>query len=178
MPQKRATRKSERRRSARADARLSMRVEGQHAQGDSTQVVTESQNISANGVYCTSSHYLAPLSKVALTIVLPRLPGSTSSKELIKCDGIVVRCLPASGRRDEKHFELACMFSALDASRRALLDEFVAWRNIQALRAAAGGPNGDRPRARRASTVRKAGVRKTAARKTAARKTTSRRTVH
>jgi hypothetical protein len=168
MPQKRTTRKSERRRSARADARLSMRVESQHPQGDSTQVVTESQNISANGVYCTSSHYLAPLSKIALTIVLPRLPGSTSNKELIKCDGIVVRCEPASGRRTEKNFELACMFSDLDTKRRALLEEFVAWRNIQALRAAASGPNGSRPRTRRTTAVKK----------TAARKKTTRRAVH
>ncbi|MGH7741907.1 MAG: PilZ domain-containing protein, partial [Candidatus Eiseniibacteriota bacterium] len=137
MPQKRAARRSERRRSARADAKLSMRVEGRHLDGDSTQVVTESQNISANGVYCTSTHYLSPLSKVALTIVLPRLPGSTASKELIKCDGIVVRCEPGPGKRSEKQFELACMFSDLDERRRGLLEEFVTWRNLQALRAAA-----------------------------------------
>jgi c-di-GMP-binding flagellar brake protein YcgR len=168
MPQKKATRRSERRRSTRADAKLSMRVEGQHPQGDSTQVVTESQNISANGVYCTSSHYLAPLSKVALTIVLPRLPGSTSSKELIKCDGIVVRCDAASTRRAEKQFELACMFSDLDERRRMLIEEFVTWRNLQSLRAAAAGPNGSRPKVRRA----------TPARRTATRKTTSRRSVH
>ncbi len=168
MPQKRATRRSERRRSARADAKLSMRVEGRHPEGDSTQVVTESQNISANGVYCTSTHYLAPLSKVSLTIVLPRLPGSSSNKELIKCDGIVVRCEPASGRRTEKNFELACMFSDLDERRRALLEEFVTWRNLQSLRAAASGPNGERTRARRAPVVRKG----------ATRRTTPRRAVH
>ena len=166
MPQKRATRRSERRRSARADAKLSMRVEGRHPEGDSTQVVTESQNISANGVYCTSTHYLAPLSKVSLTIVLPRLPGSSGSKELIKCDGIVVRCEPASGRRAEKHFELACMFSDLDERRRALLEEFVTWRNLQSLRAAAAGPNGERVR------------RAPAARRTATRRASSRRAVH
>ena len=168
MPQKRSTRRSERRRSERADARLSMRVEGRHSEGDLTQVVTESQNISSNGVYCTSSHYLAPLSRVALTIVLPRLPGSSSNKELIKCDGIVVRCEPAGPRRSEKVFELACMFSELDERRRVLLDEFVAWRNLQSLRAAAAGPNGDRPRARRAA----------APRKVTKRKSTTRRTVH
>jgi c-di-GMP-binding flagellar brake protein YcgR len=160
MPQKRAasrsSRRSERRRSARADARLSMRVEGRHLDGDSTQVVTESQNISANGVYCTSTHYLAPLSKVALTIVLPRLPGSTANKELIKCDGIVVRCDPGPGRRSEKQFELACMFSDLDERRRGLLEEFVTWRNLQALRAAANGPNGARKRTRSAPAATKA----------------------
>ena len=170
MPRKKAIRKNERRRSSRADARLSMRVEGRHTEGDSTQVVTESQNISASGVYCTSTHYLAPLSKVSLTIVLPRLPGSTSSKELIKCDGIVVRCDPASARRSDKHFELACMFSELDGKRRMLIEEFVTWRNLQSLRAAASGPNGSRPAPRRVA----AAGRKTAARRPAAR----RRAVH
>jgi c-di-GMP-binding flagellar brake protein YcgR len=168
MPQKRTTRRSERRRSTRADAHLSMRVEGDDPAGDSTKVLTESQNISASGVYCTSTHYLAPLSKVALTIVLPRLPGSTSSKELIKCDGIVVRCEPASAKKTEKHFELACMFSDLDGARRALLEEFVTWRNLQSLRAATTGPNGRRP----ASKAGSAAARPT--RKTA----TKRRTVH
>ncbi len=60
MPSKPARRRSERRRLPRAEARLSMRVEGVH-EGSSAQVVTESQNISASGVYCTSSHFLAPL---------------------------------------------------------------------------------------------------------------------
>ncbi|MBI1798106.1 MAG: PilZ domain-containing protein [Candidatus Eisenbacteria bacterium] len=146
-----------------------MRVEGSPAAGDSTQVITESQNISASGVYCTSTHYLAPLSRVALTIVLPRLPGSTSSKELIKCDGIVVRCEPARARRSEKNYELACMFSDLDDQRRMLLDEFVTWRNLQSLRAATAGPNGVRPGAKTAGAARQRTVRKSAAR---------RRTIH
>lgn len=165
MPQRRAARSKERRRSARADARLSMRVEGRHQEGDSTQVVTESQNISSNGVYCTSTHYLAPLSKVALTIVLPRLPGSTASKELIKCDGIVVRCEPGPGRKSDQAFELACMFSDLDERRRGLLEEFVTWRNLQALRAAASGPNGERTRTSRAPAARKAARSRASARR-------------
>jgi hypothetical protein len=136
MPQKKAARrKSERRVKERADAKLSMRVEGA-PEGAPTQIVTESQNISASGVYCNSSHFLAPLSRVSLTIVLPRVPGGRGVKELIKCDGIVVRCLPVT-RKTERLWELACMFSDLDTERRSMLEEFVTWRNLQALRAAA-----------------------------------------
>lgn len=142
MSVKSSRRRTERRRKPRADARLSMRVEGVQ-DGQSAQVVTESQNISASGVYCTSSHYLAPLSKVALTIVLPKLPGTRGAQDLVKCDGIVVRCEPTTRRSDRK-YELACMFSGLDERRRALLDEFVTWRNLQAL---AGAVDGRRPRA-------------------------------
>ncbi|HEV2105238.1 MAG TPA: PilZ domain-containing protein, partial [Candidatus Eisenbacteria bacterium] len=135
MALKRTTRR-ERRGSDRTDARLSMRVEGGHEQGQPAQIVTESQNISASGIYCHSSHYLAPLSKVSLTIVLPKFPGARASQELVKCDGIVVRCDQRSGRRLEAPYELACMFASLEPALRERIEEFVAWRNLQALRAA------------------------------------------
>jgi len=138
MARKRSTRGKERRAMARADARLSMRLEGAREDGDLTQVVTESQNISASGVYCLSSHYLAPLSKVGLAIVLPRSPRGRGTKDIISCEGIVVRC-DAAAHRSERRYQLACMFTDLDAKRRQRIEEFVTWRNLQALRAAAGG---------------------------------------
>ena len=66
MPPKTSRRRSERRGRPRADARLSMRLEGPPVDGTDTHVVTESQNISSSGVYCTSSRFLAPRSKIAL----------------------------------------------------------------------------------------------------------------
>jgi hypothetical protein len=176
MPSK-TSRRSERRRAPRVDAKLSMRVEGVPDDGQAAQIVTESQNISASGVYCTSSHFLSPLSKVALTIVLPRIPGAGGRQELVKCEGIVVRCEPVS-KRGDRRFELACMFSELDLKRRELINQFVTWRNLQALRAAAA----PRPRARAAATTgaatRKAAAarsRRVPAKKKAVRKTAVRR---
>lgn len=166
------SRRTERRETTRADARLSMRVEGAEDAG-AAQLVTESQNISASGVYCFSDHYLAPLSKVALTIVLPRVPGSRGSKELIKCEGIVVRC-DQPRKRGDGNYELACMFSGLEPEWRRRIDEFVTWRNLQALRSATrGNPrlNGRAPArgATPAARTRRAGAKKKAVR---------RRTVH
>lgn len=135
MAVKKAVRRRERREMVRVDARLSMRVEGAH-DGAQAQVVTESQNISSSGVYCLSSHYLPPLSKVQLTIVLPRIPGARATQELLKCEGIVVRCEPASGKRAEPRYQLACMFSGLGTDYQERLEEFVTWRNLQSLRAA------------------------------------------
>ena len=126
----------ERRGSERADARLSMRVEAGSTAG-AARIVTESQNISSSGVYCHASHYLAPLSKVQITIILPRVPGgATNVQELLKCDGIVVRCEQRSSERSGTPYELACMFTALEPTARRRLEEFVTWRNLQALRAA------------------------------------------
>lgn len=147
--------KRERRRSERVDAKVSMRVEGSH-DGGATQIVTESQNISASGVYCMASHYLPPLSRVQLTLVMPRIPGRRSAQELIKCDGIVVRCELTKAKRHDHPYELACMFAELAGERRQLLDEFVTWRNLQSLRNALKTP------ARRAAAParKKAAVRK------------------
>src|SRR5262245_9802040 len=126
----------ERRRSERGDGRPSMRVEAGAAAG-AARIVTESQNISSSGVYCHASHYLAPRSKVQLTIILPRVPGGTANvQELLKCDGIVVRCEQRESEKSGTPYELACMFTALDPSSRRRLEEFVTWRNLQALRAA------------------------------------------
>ena len=149
MAVKKSTRRRERRQELRVDARLSMRVEGAH-DGSQAQVVTESQNISASGVYCLSPHYLAPLSKVDLAIVLPRLPQGRGTKDIISCEGIVVRC-DADGQRGEHQYQLACMFSELDARRRQRIEEFVTWRNLQALRAATGGNGKTAARARTAA---------------------------
>ena len=139
----------ERRGSERADARLSMRVEAGATAG-AARIVTESQNISASGVYCHASHYLAPLSKVQLTIILPRVPGGPANvQELLKCDGIVVRCEQRATDRNGTPYELACMFTALEPTSRRRLEEFVTWRNLQALRAALSGA----PSARRTTRV-------------------------
>jgi c-di-GMP-binding flagellar brake protein YcgR len=151
MPQKRSTRKKERRKSERVDARLSMRLKGARADGDLTQIVTESQNISASGVYCLSPHYLAPLSKVDLAMVLPRLPGGRGTKDIINCEGIVVRC-EASTPHSDGQYQLACVFTDLDPRRRERIEEFVTWRNLQALRAATGSSGRTAVRARVAAT--------------------------
>lgn len=154
MPLKRRRGGAERRRKARTDARLSMRVEGNPPDSPPAQVVTESQNISSSGVYCRSSHFLAPYSKVDLTIVLPRMPGVRAGNELLKCEGIVVRCDPAAAKRGDKSYQLACMFSSLEARHREMLEEFVTWRNLQALRAAAAAAQGERPTRSRSTATR------------------------
>jgi hypothetical protein len=151
MPPKK-TRTQERRTTARADARLSMRVDGPQDDDGLTHIVTESENISTSGVYCMSPHYVAPLSKVALTIVLPRTAGRTRPQHLLKCEGVVVRCMTAAAASKERQYQMACSFLGLDDGERRLLDDFVTWRNLQALRKAAtpARPKRAKPRTKKA----------------------------
>ena len=134
MPERKAVRRRERRRMTRAEAQLSMRVEGGGSDGAPLPIVTESRNISGSGVYCLSPFYLAPLSKVAITIVLPAVSGRHRSQRLLKCEGVVVRCQAREGPRHDRAYELACSFLALESSARERLDEYVVWRNLRALR--------------------------------------------
>jgi c-di-GMP-binding flagellar brake protein YcgR len=168
MALKKTSRRRERRRSTRVDARLSMRVEGAH-EGGPAQVVTESQNISSSGIYCTSSHFLPPLSKVMLTIVLPKMPGATRGQELIKTEGIVVRCEATPSRKGEAKYQLACMFADIDPERRDRIEAFVAWRNLQALHAALMPARRKPAASKKKATARKAAA--PARKKTAVRAT-------
>jgi len=172
-----ARRGRERRASERADARLSMRVDAA-AMAGATRIVTESQNISGSGVYCHASHYLAPLSKVQLTIVLPKSPGGAGGpQELVKCDGIVVRCNQRPGGRSETPYDLACMFTSLEGSLRSRIEEFVTWRNLQSLRAAlAETPGSERRKNVRVAAVTKVAVAKKALTKRVAKKRAGART--
>jgi len=179
MPPKKAVRRRERRRMPRADAQLSMRVDGGVGEIDVTPIVTESRNISGSGVYCISPHFLAPLSKIGLTIVLPEVPGRKAGQRLLKCEAIVVRCQMMEGAKKTKAYELACSFLNLESETRAMLDEYVVWRNLKALR---DGVRDGAPRARAttgsaAGTTRRTTARRAVARAAAATATrTTRRT--
>ena len=163
-----ARRGRERRMSERAEARLSMRVDAGALAGD-TRIVTESQNISSSGVYCHASQFLAPLSKVQLTLVLPRIPGARGGEaELMKCDAIVVRCNQRSGARSDTPYDLACMFSGLEPAIRSRIEEFVTWRNLQALRAAVAPARPSRKVVRVVKSAAAAPARRKAAGKKAA----------
>jgi hypothetical protein len=166
MPRKKGIPKVERRTSTRADASLSMRVEGEPTNGALTQIVTESQNISSSGVYCSSPHYLAPLSKVALTIVLPNQKSTQGAQRLLKCDGVVVRCMPTGAASRPEGFQLACSFIGLDPRHRLLLDDFVSWRSAvdpAARRPSSARPWCGAPRAATRSSAPKATARRRAA---------------
>lgn len=183
MAEKKSVRRRERRRMSRADAQLSMRVEGATVDGGLVPIVTESRNISGSGVYCFSPYYLAPLSKVALTIVLPAVPGRTPSQRLLKCEGMVVRCQAGEGAKKDRAYELACSFLGLEPGARDRLEEYVVWRNLQALRTGPRTGTARRSTSRRpAATPRRTGAAGSgkASRTGAARRasTKKRRTVH
>ena len=166
----------ERRASARTDANLSMRLMGGRAEAVLPEFVTETENVSSSGVYCFSPHYLAPLSKVGLTLVLPDRAADDIGDRLLKCEAVVVRCQQNPASSAGRRYELACSFLNMDDEHRQLLDEFVTLRNLKALRApSAASRRTSRKRAVKAVRSRVRGVvRAKAAKAKSAKKKTAR----
>jgi len=165
MPQSKHTQRMERRASARTDANLSMRMMGARAETALPEFVTETENVSSSGVYCFSPHYLAPLSKVGLTLVLPDRRSDEITDRMLKCEAVVVRCQQNPATTAARRYEVACSFLDLDDDHRQLIDEFVTLRNLKALRA----PSAATRRRTRTKAVRAArtGVRKAVRARTA-----------
>ena len=162
----------ERRESERADARLTMRIDAD-ALKDVPRIVTQSENISASGVYCFASHLLPVGAPVSLSIVLPHLPGEPEGQHIIRAEGRVVRAIPQPNAPAKTPYELAFMFVQIEHDDKAYLHQFVLWRNLQNLRDAIGRPAGSAAR-RPARAKAKVTVRKSAARKTTKAKAKSR----
>lgn len=167
-----ARRANEKRRHLRVEAKLAMQL-AEETLGDAL-VTTESLNISRGGVYCESPEYLAPLSKVALTVILPPL-GRAARARMLRSEGVVVRCEPLPVLRGRKRYQLACCFTGLDGESRAILDEFVSWRALRGRAAAlarAVQPKAARvPAARAARVARKKSTRTAKPRAAASAKT-------
>ena len=163
-----ARRADEQRKHPRVEARLAMQL-AEESLGDAL-VTTESLNISRGGVYCESAEFLSPLSRVALTVVLPPF-GTAGRSRVLRSEGVVVRCEALPPVRGRKRWQLACCFTGLDADMRGLLDSFVTWRAQRGRRAVAArgvrSAAGAAAKRARAGRALKTGVRKTAVRKRA-----------
>lgn len=142
----------ERRESERAEARLTMRIDAD-ALKDVPQIVTQSENISASGVYCFASHSLPLRTHVSLAIVLPALPGQPAGTQVVRTDALVVRSIPNPKAPTRTPYELAFMFLSLGHVEKAQLHEFVLWRNLQTLREALGQSTSAKPARRVTKTA-------------------------
>jgi c-di-GMP-binding flagellar brake protein YcgR len=124
--------RDERRSSNRIDAHLAVEMSAQMPSGP-LQMLTESINISTGGVYCSVKSEVPLLTKVDLNIQLPRF-GTHKSTQVVRCEGLVVRCESAAKRSTAVHgarFDLACAFHNLDTETQGLINEFILWKLLR-----------------------------------------------
>jgi len=114
----------ERRRSERIDAQIALQLSGPQDALPAESVTTESINVGAEGVYCQLNHFIAPLTKLQLTMVLPLKNRKGQVKnEVVKTSAVVVRCQPSGA--EEGGYRIACFFTDMDTNAKSVLDEYV-----------------------------------------------------
>jgi hypothetical protein len=87
----------------------------------------ETIDLSLGGLRCTAPAYLPPMTKMALSLVLPAAPGSPESAEqVVNGEAVVVRTEPpAPGRLGSGAYSVALFFSRMEEADRQRLHEFL-----------------------------------------------------
>jgi hypothetical protein len=114
----------ERRRSVRVDAQVALKLSGVDETFPAESITTESINVGAEGVYCQVGHFISPLTKLQVTMVLPVKSRKGQVKnEVVKTQAVVVRCQPSGS--ETGGYRIACFFTGLDSATRGVLEDYI-----------------------------------------------------
>lgn len=103
----------------RKDPRINHRIQ-LHVTGDAEITKTESENLSASGVYCAIKHYIPLMTKLKIRLELPTEHGSS-----IACQGVVVRIEPPVETPKRATYHVAIFFNDLSEQDRTRLAGYV-----------------------------------------------------
>jgi len=138
----------ERRKAPRVIAKLAMQIAG--VGEDESVLTTESINLSAGGLQFQSKVSLAPLTRVALTLLLPPFGRRLRRGRVVHCVGVIVRSAQIESPRRNRQFELACCFTDMSPEDRELVEQYVVWRSMRRVGASRAGED-ETPKRRSAS---------------------------
>jgi hypothetical protein len=114
----------ERRQSKRVEAQIALQLSGADKDFPGESITTESINVGAEGVYCHVGHFVSPLTKLQVTMVLPLKNKKGQVKnEIVKVNAVVVRCQPSGD--ESGGYRIACFFTGLEAGTKETLQEYV-----------------------------------------------------
>jgi c-di-GMP-binding flagellar brake protein YcgR len=119
----------ERRKSPRIDARLALQIERNEKGNGERPVSSESLNLSSGGLCCQIRHFVAPMTRVGLTLLLPSFGRQGKKTQVINCAGVVVRC--DGDDAEAGAYELACCFTDVRKEDRQLIEEYIGWRLLR-----------------------------------------------
>lgn len=117
--------KKDKRRHPRIAQRLRVRWQ------DEESLELETIDLSAGGFSCTSPVHLAPMTKVALSLILPRTQSEpTQPERVVNGEAVVVRAEPSAGASSNGGpFRLALFFSRMKEEDRRVLQAFLKSRS-------------------------------------------------
>lgn len=86
--------------------------------------VTETKNVSCIGAYCQIDTYLPLLTKLKITLLIPRSKNSKTAKPII-CEGTVVRIERCPNGVEQNRYNIAIYFNQISKSDMKLIDNYV-----------------------------------------------------
>jgi len=111
--------RQERRRYPRLAKSLAIKLKDRDAD-----FVTETKNVSCIGAYCTVNAYVPILTKLRITLVLPKTRDSKASKP-INCEGTVVRVEKCPPGIESNQYNLAIYFNQITRGDMKIIDRYV-----------------------------------------------------
>ena len=117
----------ERRRAQRVDASLRMQVFLDEGSDRDALTEIEMVNISTSGVYFRSRSYMAPMTKLALSLELS-VPGTAEGETehaLIQCQGLVVRIDPEEEQPAGADYDIAVFFTWIEPDSQVILEQHI-----------------------------------------------------
>jgi len=124
----------ERRKSHRVEARVPIQLEAREEEVGGKIIPAESANLSEGGVYCEVEKYVPPLTRVAITLLLPSFGGAHARPSEIRAEGVVVRNIPVKEGRKVTKYRIACAFTSISSEQRAIVREYIIWHLLSSLR--------------------------------------------
>lgn len=87
----------------------------------------ETIDLSAGGLSCRAPVFLAPMTKMAVSLVLPGNGGAEKTGQVVKGEAVVVRTEPEKGTEapSDGLYRIALFFSRMDESDRKKLQEYL-----------------------------------------------------
>ncbi len=109
----------DRRRYPRAAKSLAIKLKDRDAD-----FVTETKNVSCIGAYCTVNAYVALLTKLRITLILPKCRQVKASKPIV-CEGTVVRVEKCPPGIESNRYNIAIYFNQISKGDMKTIDHYV-----------------------------------------------------
>jgi hypothetical protein len=120
----------ERRKAQRVDARLNLEVRIPLADGQIQPASLETLNISSNGIYFRSDHFIEPMTKLGMSMELNVPAGGEQGGvqvATLACEGIVVRTTPEEETPGADGYEIAVFFTHIQPEGLKALEDHIAY---------------------------------------------------
>ncbi|MBU2541202.1 MAG: PilZ domain-containing protein [Candidatus Omnitrophica bacterium] len=114
---------SERRRASRVEKNVPIKIK--EVNFDS---VSETRNLSSSGIYCRLDKYIAPMEKVVMILLVPRLKESSPGKDRCKkveCEGTIVRTELVNDPIEGDYYNVAIFFSEIKKADKSYIEKYV-----------------------------------------------------